>query len=65
MQSLSGIAAVVGPLVFGLIFAWSIRQNATLHAPGLAIYVAGSLLALAFCLALWVGRRPRTAAAAA
>jgi len=50
-QSLQGIASIVGPLVFGETFAWSLRHEATLHMPGLAIYLAGGLLLLAFAVA--------------
>ena len=59
-QSLQGIAAVFGPLIFGLVFAWSIRADSVLHAPGLAIYLAGGLLACAFLLALHSARAPTT-----
>jgi DHA1 family tetracycline resistance protein-like MFS transporter len=59
-QSLQGISAVFGPLIFGLVFAWSIRADSMLHAPGLAIYLAGGLLALAFLLALHSARAPAT-----
>ena len=61
-QSLTGIAAMAGPSVFGLIFAWSLRHG---HPPGLAIYVAGGLFALAFALAFAAARHPAPAAAAA
>jgi DHA1 family tetracycline resistance protein-like MFS transporter len=61
-QSLTGIAAMAGPAVFGLIFAWSLRQA---HPPGLAIYVAGGLFLLAFGLAYATARQPAPAAAAA
>jgi len=47
-QSLQGIASILGPLVFGETFAWSLRHEALLHLPGLAIYLAGALLGLAF-----------------
>jgi DHA1 family tetracycline resistance protein-like MFS transporter len=53
-QSLQGIASVIGPPLFGLTFAWSIRHQASLHMPGLAILISAGLLALAFCLALRV-----------
>jgi DHA1 family tetracycline resistance protein-like MFS transporter len=58
-QSLQGIAAVIGPPVFGLVFAWSVRQDAVLHAPGLAIYLAAAMLAGAFALAYGVARAPQ------
>jgi DHA1 family tetracycline resistance protein-like MFS transporter len=54
-QSLTGIAAMAGPAVFGLVFAWSLRQG---HPSGLAIYCAGGLLLLAFGLAAVAARAP-------
>ncbi len=50
-QSLMGIGSILGPIVFGGVFAWSIRHEAV-HIPGLAIYLAAGLLAAAFLLAL-------------
>jgi DHA1 family tetracycline resistance protein-like MFS transporter len=64
IQSLAGIGAILGPLVFGETFAWSIRNDATLHMPGLAIYLAGGLFVLAFLLALGVAHPHRPAAPA-
>lgn len=49
-QSLMGLASIFGPPIFGETFAWSLRHEG-LHAPGLAIYVAASLMAAAFLLA--------------
>lgn len=62
-QSLQGVASVVGPILFGLTFAWSIRHDAVLHAPGLAIFIAAALLAGAFLLSLRVARAPAEAMA--
>jgi MFS transporter, DHA1 family, tetracycline resistance protein len=50
-QSLQGIASIIGPSIFGLTFAFSVRHEATLRLPGLAIYLAGGLFVLAFLLA--------------
>jgi DHA1 family tetracycline resistance protein-like MFS transporter len=50
-QSLQGIAGIIGPPLFGLTFAFSVRHDAVLHLPGLAIYLAGGLFVLAFLLA--------------
>jgi DHA1 family tetracycline resistance protein-like MFS transporter len=61
-QSLNGIAAMAGPPIFGLVFAWSLRQH---HPPGLAIHLAGGLLLLAFLLAFAAARQPEPAAALA
>ena len=64
-QGLQGIASVLGPIIYGTIFAWSVHNDRTLHMPGLAILVASSLLGLALVLALKVGRPAEVAAVAA
>ena len=53
-QSLQGIASILGPAVFGSTFAWAVDHNATLHTPGLPIYIASATLGLAFLLGLRV-----------
>jgi len=58
-QSLQGIASVIGPPLFGLTFAWSIRHQATLHLPGLPILISAGLLTLALVLSLRVARAPQ------
>ena len=55
-------APVIGPVIFGLTFAWSIRHEGIMHQPGLAIYLASGLLVAAFMLALRVARAPRQVA---
>ena len=57
-QSLQGISSIIGPLVFGTIFAWAVRNDATLHAPGLPIFLAACLLTIAFVFGLRVHRGP-------
>jgi DHA1 family tetracycline resistance protein-like MFS transporter len=64
-QSLQGIGSILGPPVFGLTFAWSIRHDASLHQPGLAIFIAAGLLGVAFLLSLGVARPAPTADASA
>lgn len=64
-QALQGIASVIGPIVFGMTFAWSVRHDGAMHQPGLAIYLASALLVAALLLALRVGRVPKTSAAGA
>jgi len=49
-QSLQGIASVIGPGLFTLTFAWALRNDASLHLPGLPILIAAALLVLAFVL---------------
>jgi DHA1 family tetracycline resistance protein-like MFS transporter len=51
-----GLAAIFGPLIFGLTFAWSIRHEEVLHAPGLAVALASAFMVAAFLLALRVAR---------
>jgi MFS transporter, DHA1 family, tetracycline resistance protein len=62
-QSLQGLASMAGPALFGLTFAWSIRHEASLHAPGLAIGLAAVLLALALVMGFGVARAPAEARA--
>jgi DHA1 family tetracycline resistance protein-like MFS transporter len=66
-QSVQGIASIIGPSIFGLTFAFSVRHDQTLHMPGLAIYLAGGFLTLAFLLAWGFAHphRPPTVAEAA
>ncbi len=64
-QSLQGIASVIGPILFGLVFAWAVRGDATIHMPGLPIYLAAGLLVIAFFLGLKVAKRPVSAVATA
>jgi DHA1 family tetracycline resistance protein-like MFS transporter len=55
-QSLQGIASIIGPPLFGLTFAWSIRHEASLHLPGLAILISAGLLTVALTISLRVAR---------
>jgi DHA1 family tetracycline resistance protein-like MFS transporter len=64
-QALQGIASVIGPIIFGTTFAWSIRHDGQIHEPGLAIFLASGMLVGAFLLALKVGHAPKVANAAA
>ncbi len=57
-QSLQGIGSIIGPLVFGTLFAWAVRHDATLHMPGLPIFLASGLLMIAFVFGLRVHRGP-------
>ncbi len=55
--SMAGVAAILGPLIFGEAFAWSLRQEGW-NAPGLAIYLASAMMVLAFALALRSAKVP-------
>jgi DHA1 family tetracycline resistance protein-like MFS transporter len=57
-QSLQGIASIIGPLLFGTLFAFAVHRDATLHAPGLPIFLASGLLLVAFLFGLRVHRGP-------
>jgi DHA1 family tetracycline resistance protein-like MFS transporter len=63
-QGLQGVASVVGPMIFGLSFAWAVRHDSTLHAPGFPIFIASGLMAAAFLLSVKVGHAPAEAAPA-
>ena len=60
-QGLQGIASVIGPIIFGLTFAWAITHG---HPPGFPIFIASSLLVGAFLLSIRVGHAPREVATA-
>ncbi len=60
-QSLQGIASILGPVLFGLTFAWSVRHDATIHQPGLGILVAAGLMLLAFLIGLSAAPPPKVA----
>ena len=63
-QSLQGIATIVGPPFFGLSFAFAVRNNATLHLPGLPILASAALLGAAFLVSLRLARPAHVAAMA-
>jgi DHA1 family tetracycline resistance protein-like MFS transporter len=52
VQGLNGIAIVVGPPIYGAVFAWSLRRGGELDLSGLALLVSAGFLMLAFALAL-------------
>jgi DHA1 family tetracycline resistance protein-like MFS transporter len=54
-QSLTGIAAMVGPLIFGLSFAQAVRHPAW-GVPGLPMLLASAIMAGCLALAIWAGR---------
>jgi DHA1 family tetracycline resistance protein-like MFS transporter len=62
-QSLQGIASMVGPAIFGLTFAWTVHHEATLHQPGLPIFLAAGLMLAAFLIGLTVARPAKPAEA--
>jgi DHA1 family tetracycline resistance protein-like MFS transporter len=57
-SSIMGLASLIGPSLFGLTFAWSIRHDAILHMPGLAVLIAAALCLGGLLLALQVAKPP-------
>jgi len=55
-QSVQGISSILGPIIFNGIFYWSIQNDAEVHLPGLAIWVAAGLLVLALLISLRVAK---------
>jgi DHA1 family tetracycline resistance protein-like MFS transporter len=60
-SAIAGLTGLVGPGLYTVIFAWSLRNEATAHMPGLAVLVAGGMMALGFVLALGIAREPKAA----
>lgn len=56
--SIAGLTGLIGPALYTVIFAWSLRNEATQHMPGLAILVAAGLMALGFILSLRFAKTP-------
>jgi MFS transporter, DHA1 family, tetracycline resistance protein len=54
-QSLVGIAACLGPLCFGMPFAWAVRHP-DYHVPGLPFAIASAIMLCALLIAIWAGR---------
>lgn len=43
-SSIMGITAIIGPALYGLIFAFVVRHDAQIHMPGLPILISSALL---------------------
>lgn len=56
-SSLTGIANLVGPLLFPLLFSWAIGGTGLLHHPGSPFLLASLLMAVAVALALRISRQ--------
>ena len=53
-QSLAGLASVVGPILFGLAFAWAVRHPAV-HLPGLPLLLGAAAMVVCLGLGLRLG----------
>jgi DHA1 family tetracycline resistance protein-like MFS transporter len=56
VQSLQGVASMIGPSLFGLTFAWLVRHDSTVHLSGGSILISVCLLVLGFLISLRVAR---------
>ena len=61
-QALNGLATIIGPPIYGALFAWSLRQDSAWDLSGLALAIAAAFLVGAVALSRIV--RTRTNAAA-
>jgi DHA1 family tetracycline resistance protein-like MFS transporter len=57
-QSLVGVASVVGPLLYGLSFAWAVRHPEW-NVPGLPFLLASLTMAVCLTIAVWSGHAAR------
>ncbi len=53
-QSLAGLASVIGPILFGLSFAWAVRHPA-MHVPGLPLLIGATTMTACLALGLRLG----------
>src|SRR5207253_10947818 len=62
--AINGICAIIGPLIFTGLFAWTIHHDHLIPVPGLPILFAAGLIVLALLLAMKVAKpAPQVAAA--
>lgn len=54
-QSLQGMASVLGPIIYGLSFAWAVDHPA-LNLPGLPLYLSSLTMLASLLIAAWAGR---------
>jgi DHA1 family tetracycline resistance protein-like MFS transporter len=54
-KSLNGVAAIVGPPIYGAVFAWSLRQEGAAELSGLAVFVSAAFMAGCVALAIRAG----------
>jgi DHA1 family tetracycline resistance protein-like MFS transporter len=64
-QCLNGLAGIIGPVIYGLSFAWWVRHGEAMSLPAAPFEIAGAMLVLGFVIALGVARQARAAPAAA
>ncbi|OYW26856.1 MAG: tetracycline resistance MFS efflux pump [Caulobacter sp. 12-67-6] len=64
-SAMMGISSIIGPTLYLAPFAWAVRNDATLHMPGLPVLIAAALMlaatGLAFRFAHPISTEPRPA----
>jgi MFS transporter, DHA1 family, tetracycline resistance protein len=55
-SSIMGLTGILGPGLFTLVFAWSIRGDQAHLFPGLSVLIAAAMMVMSFLLAAWVTR---------
>ncbi len=58
IQCLNGFASIVGPMIYGLSFAWWVRHGDAMGLPAAPFFISGLCLALGFALSLAFARPP-------
>ncbi len=56
--AIGGVAGILAPSIFGLSFAWAVRNDAVIHQPGLPVLIAALFLGAGFLIALRYAKSP-------
>ena len=56
--AIGGVAGILAPSIFGLSFAWAVRNDAMVHQPGLPVLIAALFLGAGFLIALRYAKAP-------
>lgn len=56
--AIGGVAGILAPSIFGLSFAWAVRNDDVIHQPGLPVLIAALFLGAGFLIALRHAKSP-------
>jgi DHA1 family tetracycline resistance protein-like MFS transporter len=56
--AIGGVAGILAPSIFGLSFAWAVRNDDVIHQPGLPVLIAALFLGAGFLIALRFAKSP-------
>jgi DHA1 family tetracycline resistance protein-like MFS transporter len=48
LQALGGVATIIGPLIYGAVFSWSVKQTSGYDLSGLAVFLSAAFMACSF-----------------